>query len=314
MLIRSRPNSLFVVLVGLIVLITVLIFAASAKLTNLILPQTTHIFNETVVFCQGIGNTVIAQFSTFSPLLIILSFLLIVFFIRAATSVIKIACLQKNIQATTIPLPSFVKKILGQLGVRSSRVVLYNSYEPSVFCAGFAKPKIYLSSALTRNLSSLELKAILAHEVVHLRSYDPLRTFFTSLFERTFRFIPLVQHVARQIRLAQETTADSFAVEIVSKKNYLRTILKVEQLQLAHTVPNTLGFDNFINQRAVHLLGKPAESNVTKTAVHLGISSTILLTLTFFTLLPLPTQAQITNHPHIKNVCQISYSPDCCLS
>lgn len=314
MLIRSRPNSLFVVLVGLIVLITVLIFAASAKLTNLILPQATHIFNETVVFCQGIGNTVFAQLSTFSPSLIILSSILIVFFIRVAVSVIKIACLQKNIQTTKIPLPSFVKKILGQLGVRSSQVVLYNSHEPSVFCAGFAKPKIYLSSALARNLSSLELKAILAHEVAHLRSYDPLRTFFTSLFERTFRFIPLVQQVARKIRLAQETTADNYAVEIVNKKNYLRTILKVDELRLAHTVPNTLGFENFINQRAAYLLGKPAESNVTKTTVRLGISFTILLTLTFFILLPLPTQAQIATHLHTNNMCQISYSPDCCIS
>jgi beta-lactamase regulating signal transducer with metallopeptidase domain len=240
--------------------------------------------------------------------------MLVVLWIYIIRPISKTANLLNNIQSAKTTLPSFLRKILKELGITTSQVILYKSYKPSVFCAGFCKPKIYISSKLINQLNKNELTAVLVHEVQHLRSYDPLRTFFLSIFDKLFFFVPLVKELSKRIRLNQETIADNFAVNFVGKQAYLKTIVKVDKINFSQPILESTGFENLLNKRVKHLLGKSAKLNKKRFVLNFLANSTIFLVLIFISSLPIFPKTSIVNHAHTNNMCKITYFHDCCIS
>ncbi|MGH2783201.1 MAG: hypothetical protein ACRDLA_17685, partial [Thermoleophilaceae bacterium] len=65
-------------------------------------------------------------------------------------------------------------RILHASDVAGTRVTVFDSRRPQAFCAGFLRPRIYLSTAAAA-LPGGHLEAIVAHERHHRRRRDPLR-------------------------------------------------------------------------------------------------------------------------------------------
>lgn len=80
------------------------------------------------------------------------------------------------------------------------------------FCAGLARPSVYISTGALRRLSDDELRAVLAHEAHHAARRDPLRLFVTRALDEGLFFLPALRHLSRRCAVAVELAADDAAV------------------------------------------------------------------------------------------------------
>ena len=91
-------------------------------------------------------------------------------------------------------------------------VMLIDEDEPQAFCAGFWRPRIYLSTRTLRLLRADELEAVLAHEEHHRRRRDPLRIAIARVFGHAFFFLPILRRLSDRYCAMAELAADDAAV------------------------------------------------------------------------------------------------------
>ena len=80
-----------------------------------------------------------------------------------------------------------------------------------IFCCGFIRPRIYVSSRLLRRISKNQLRAVLLHEKNHLESFDPLKIFIANVMRKSFPFIPGLKSIVDQFEVNIELSADARA-------------------------------------------------------------------------------------------------------
>ncbi|MDP8942970.1 MAG: M56 family metallopeptidase, partial [Actinomycetota bacterium] len=87
-------------------------------------------------------------------------------------------------------------RIHGRAELGGVEFLLIESASAQAFCAGFLRPRIYVSSAALERLSDAELAAVLAHERHHLRRRDPLRMLFANVLADALFFLPALHRLA----------------------------------------------------------------------------------------------------------------------
>jgi Zn-dependent protease with chaperone function len=92
-------------------------------------------------------------------------------------------------------------------------VCLVDDPEPRAFCAGFLRPRIYLSTGTLRQLGDDELEAVLAHEEHHRQRRDPLRIAIARVFSHAFFFLPILRRLSDRYCAMAELAADDAAVQ-----------------------------------------------------------------------------------------------------
>jgi Zn-dependent protease with chaperone function len=83
---------------------------------------------------------------------------------------------------------------------------------PHAFCAGWLRPRIYVSTAAVERLSGEELEAVLAHEHKHRRTRDPLRLAVGRILCEALFFLPVLRPLHDRYGEVAELTADAAAV------------------------------------------------------------------------------------------------------
>ncbi len=83
---------------------------------------------------------------------------------------------------------------------------------PLAFCAGWLRPRVYVSTAAVERLSGPELRAVLAHEHQHLRLRDPLRLAVGRVLCQALFFLPVLRPLHDRYGEVSELTADAAAV------------------------------------------------------------------------------------------------------
>ena len=69
---------------------------------------------------------------------------------------------------------------------------------------GWLRPVILIPSAAFMNLTTAELRLVLAHELSHIRRHDHLINLAQALVEVTLFFHPVTWWLSRQIRTERE--------------------------------------------------------------------------------------------------------------
>lgn len=83
---------------------------------------------------------------------------------------------------------------------------------PEAFCAGFLRPRVYVSRGAVAALTPEELAAVLAHEHQHRRTRDPLRLACGRAVAHAVFFVPVLRPLCERYADLAEQRADRAAV------------------------------------------------------------------------------------------------------
>jgi len=97
------------------------------------------------------------------------------------------------------------------ISIRTPKYLVFSSPTPQAFTAGFLRPRIYFSSALTKLSSLSELNAILYHETSHQQHFDPIKDFFVGFLFSVLPPFPLKSWIFSQYWATVEINCDTFS-------------------------------------------------------------------------------------------------------
>ncbi|MEK7539615.1 MAG: M56 family metallopeptidase [Patescibacteria group bacterium] len=114
-------------------------------------------------------------------------------------------------------------------GMQPQLVVIQEDI-PRAMSTGLVRPRVFISSAALNQVPTEELKAILTHELMHVRSFDPVLLWCTSALAS---ILPLVWRSMIQIQLQEyiECKTDFEAAELVGQVSLGRALLRVASWQ-----------------------------------------------------------------------------------
>lgn len=93
------------------------------------------------------------------------------------------------------------------------RIIEINEQKPIIFCYGYFRPMICISTILAKKLSEAELQSVLQHEKHHLTNHDPIKLFIIKVTSKILFFVPGLKALAKQYFVFSELAADESATQ-----------------------------------------------------------------------------------------------------
>lgn len=180
------------------------------------------------------------------------------------------------------------RRYLATLPIRSEAIEVdgvacrpIGSAEPQAFCAGYLRPRIYLSNGAREQLSRAELGAVLAHEAHHLRRRDPLRLLAARTLADALFFLPILRQIGERYAALAELAADEAAVRATRGPAPLASAL----LKFSELGPRAAPVVAIAPERVDHLMGDPDAARWELPRSPLGRSALALFALAALSLL-----------------------------
>jgi hypothetical protein len=147
----------------------------------------------------------------------------------------------------------FDRRLRAEEPIALDDVLVVRDEEPRAFCAGFLRPRVYVSTGAVAILDEPALKAVLLHERHHARRRDPLRLAVGRVLAGALFFMPGLGELVRRQQALAELSADESAVNAApGNRNALaRAMLSFSD---APESGESVGIDP---ARVDHLLGEP---------------------------------------------------------
>lgn len=140
--------------------------------------------------------------------------------------------------------------IQGRLAIAGARVLVFEGERPDAFCAGYLRPRIYVSRAVLELLEPEELEAVISHERHHRDRRDPLRLLVIRSLADALFFMPWLRRLGDRYAALAELAADEAAVRTKGAGTLASAMLAVGATKDPDVVVG-LG-----PERADHLLGE----------------------------------------------------------
>jgi len=128
------------------------------------------------------------------------------------------------------------------------------SLEPGIF--GIVRPVLLWPEGISDRLDDAQLRAVLVHELQHVRRYDNLAAAAHMVVEAIFWFHPLVWWLGNQMVRERERACDDDVLQFGSQRGvYAASILKVCEFCVASPLPCLSGVaGNDLNKRMVYIM------------------------------------------------------------
>ena len=138
---------------------------------------------------------------------------------------------------------------------------------------GWFRPVVLLPVSAVTGLSISQLEAVIAHELAHIRRYDPFVNLFQIAVEALLFYHPGVWWLNKRIREERENCCDDVVVEICgSPLDYARALTLLEESRVVPAF--ALGANQgFLPARIRRLLGAPTATSSLRSA---GLSAGLL--------------------------------------
>lgn len=144
---------------------------------------------------------------------------------------------------------------------------------PHAFCAGYLRPRIYVSTGALAVLSEDELAAVLVHEDHHRTLRDPLRLASSRILSQALFFLPALPSLGDRYSDLAEERADEAAVRAAGDAAPLASAL------LAFDAAAPLGASGISPGRVDSLLGRPPRWRLPASLVAGSLATLTVLTV-----------------------------------
>lgn len=124
---------------------------------------------------------------------------------------------------------------------------------PAMF--GWLRPVVLLPAATMAGLTPLQLEALIAHELVHIRRHDYLVNLLQMAVETVLFFHPAVWWVSRYIRREREYCCDDAVVAVCDRVEYARALTHLATTGQMHVA--LAASDGSLLRRVQRLLTEP---------------------------------------------------------
>jgi beta-lactamase regulating signal transducer with metallopeptidase domain len=122
---------------------------------------------------------------------------------------------------------------------------------PQALTAGLFTPSIYITDAARAHLSSAEYRAVIAHELHHVRRHDAVWTMMVGVIAQAYGWIPAIQRLVEQWTILREVTADQAATnEYTNARGLAGALLKMSAPHVQHSAafsPNIVRIDALLH-------------------------------------------------------------------
>jgi hypothetical protein len=169
----------------------------------------------------------------------------------------------------------FSREIAGRGPRPYGSVMLVDEAQPQAFCAGFLRPRVFLSTGTLRHLGRDELGAVLAHEEHHRARRDPLRIAVARAFGHAFFFLPVLRRLSDRYCAMAELAADDAAVRV--SRGGGATLASALLSFSANAHPQ--GAVGIAPERVDHLLGRTPSWRLPGALLLGGLATVTLLTV-----------------------------------
>lgn len=123
-----------------------------------------------------------------------------------------------------------------RFGLRRHITVLCSKVIATPAVVGWVRPVILLPMAVACNFPAAQIELILAHELAHLRRWDPFANLFQVVLETLCFYHPVVHWVSRDVRNEREICCDELALSISggSRHAFVTALAELGELRQQH--------------------------------------------------------------------------------
>jgi beta-lactamase regulating signal transducer with metallopeptidase domain len=165
-----------------------------------------------------------------------------------------------TMQATVCRIRKYtlgVEELSKMLAIKKSVVLLTSSECKFPFTYRIFKPVIILPSGIS-NWPSEQLRAVLIHELAHVKRQDYITQLIARFICSVFWFIPVVWIAYHHLHIEQEKSCDTFAVESgIEADSYARHILNVIRIARGRALLTGMliskGSKKILEKRILHI-------------------------------------------------------------
>lgn len=167
--------------------------------------------------------------------------------------------------------------------------------QPQAFCAGYLRPRVYVSAGAVELLTESELGAVLAHEEHHRRVRDPLRLAAGRILGDALVLLPGLRPLCKRYADLAELSADRAAVDASdgSSAPLASALLVFEE----NGPPEVTGISP---ERVDSLLGEPISARIPALSVAVSLGALAALGAAVWSLGPVASAHATFNLPFLS--------------
>jgi len=156
---------------------------------------------------------------------------------------------------------------------------------------GWLRPVILLPATALTGLTTLQMEAMLAHELAHIRRYDYLSNILQMIAETLGFFHPCVWWISRKIRIERENCCDDLALSVCGDpKSYAQALTEMEKIRCCQAELALAASGGNLVKRISRLLAKDIPHRTQRSWMQAVIAITLLLAVS------IPTTLALSNH------------------
>ncbi|HEV8591820.1 MAG TPA: M56 family metallopeptidase [Pyrinomonadaceae bacterium] len=173
-------------------------------------------------------------------------------------------------------------ELSSRLQIRNKVELLCSNIVATPIAVGLFKPLIIVPASVFLQIPPRELETIIAHELIHIRRYDPFVNLIQNAIETALFYHPGVWWISAKVRSEREFAADAAVLSIFenSSVTYANALASLEEIRhlAKHTTPSIVTAANGGNlmQRIKRILQKNTEKAGASSAWPAGLALVLI--------------------------------------
>jgi len=175
----------------------------------------------------------------------------------------------KSLAAERVPaaLESLVRELSRRLGIGRAIGVVGSGVVQAPALIGWIRPVILIPIGCIAGLTPLQVEALMAHELAHIRRHDYLVSVLQSAAEALFFYHPATWWISKQIRKEREHCCDDLAVAVCGDPlAYAKALTYLEEQRGSAPIAALAANGGELKMRIKRLLGDVETPDATRAA------------------------------------------------